>query len=160
MQSVCTKSPAEQEAVTAAQKLLQTLHSVYVQAHSRSVATLAAYNTAAEAQAATDINDEDAVEAVWQQLDAAELAHESAKEAVAAAKAEFEAMVNMTNQVDDMVVRIVGITARAQGFGSTHRHQQGCCVTCWPTCAALIVQGCCNSSSHRRIGTSRRFTRY
>jgi hypothetical protein len=32
------------------------------------------------------------------------------EEAVGAAKAEFEAMVNMTNQVDDVVVRIVGTT--------------------------------------------------
>jgi hypothetical protein len=72
-------------------ELLQTLHSVYMQADSRNVAIL-------------DDDDNDDVEAVWQQLDGAELARESAEEAVAAAKAESEAMANMTNLVDDMIV--------------------------------------------------------
>jgi hypothetical protein len=74
-----------------------------MQAHSRGVATLATYTTAVEAHAATDIS----VETAWQQLDAAELAHESAEEEVAAAKVEFEDLVNMTNQMDGLVVRVV-----------------------------------------------------
>jgi hypothetical protein len=106
LQGVRTKSPTEKKAATAAQELLQTLHSVCVQASSRGVATLATYTTAVEANAATDISDED-VESAWQQLDAAELAHESAEEEVAAAEAEFEAMVKMTNQIDGLVVRVV-----------------------------------------------------
>jgi hypothetical protein len=60
-----------------------------------------------EAHAATDSSDEDALEAAWQQLDAAELAHKSAEEEVAAATAEFEAMVLVTNQIDGLAVRVV-----------------------------------------------------
>jgi hypothetical protein len=47
-----------------------------------------------------------------QQLDAAKVAHKSAEEAVAAATAEFEAMVSMTNQVDKLVVKVVAETVK------------------------------------------------
>jgi hypothetical protein len=78
----------------------------------RSVVTLAAYTAAKGVHATTDINNEDAAEAAWQQLDTAEEAHESAEEAFAAATAEFEAMVSMRNQVDKLVLKVVAKTVQ------------------------------------------------
>jgi enamine deaminase RidA (YjgF/YER057c/UK114 family) len=80
----------EQQTATAAQDLLQLLHNACEQARSRSrsVATLADYTAAEGVHATTDINNEDAAEAAWQQLDTVEGAHESAEEAVAAAAAD------------------------------------------------------------------------
>jgi hypothetical protein len=113
MQSIPAMPAVERQTATAAQDLLQTLHSACDQACSRSAATLDAYTAAEGVHAATDINDEDAAEAAWQQLDAAGVALESAEEAVAAATAEFEAIVSMTNQDDKLVVKVVAKTVQA-----------------------------------------------
>jgi hypothetical protein len=78
----------------------------------RSVATIAAGTAAEGVHATTDINNEDAAEAARQQLDTAEVAHESAEEVVAAAAAEFEAMLSMRNWVDKLVVKVVAKTVK------------------------------------------------
>jgi enamine deaminase RidA (YjgF/YER057c/UK114 family) len=112
LRSIPAMPAVEQQIATAAQDLLQTLHNACEEACSRSLATLAAYTAAEGVHATTDINDEDAAEAAWQQLDTAEVAHESAEEAVASATAEFKAMVSMTNQVDKLVVKVVAKTVQ------------------------------------------------
>jgi hypothetical protein len=86
------------------------------------------------------------------QLDAAEVTHESAEEAVAAATAELEAMVSMTNQVDKLVVKVVAKTMQmhkvAVQFGDISKemlHEMQ------PMSApASTVQGCCWSNTPSR----------
>jgi hypothetical protein len=112
LRSIPAMPAVEQHIVTAAQDLLQTLHNACEEACTRSVATLAAYIAAEGVHATSDINDEDAAKAAWQQLDTAEVANESAEQAVASATAEFKAMVSMTNQVDKLVVKGVAKTVQ------------------------------------------------